>query len=91
MPEARGGLACAADENYIYVFGGEYFDNGGGLYPDVLRYEIKRDKWKVVSSMPQATHGLGTIFWNDEVWVMGGAAQPGARKTKPAVFRFIID
>ncbi|MCW8108576.1 galactose oxidase [Alteromonas ponticola] len=89
MPEARGGIACATDTQYIYVFGGEYFDNGGGLYSDVLRYEVKRDRWKVVSSMPMATHGLGAVYWNSEIWIIGGAAQPGARKTKAAVVKFV--
>ncbi len=89
MPEARGGIACATDGEFIYVFGGEYFTDGGGLYADVLRYEVARDKWKVISNMPLPTHGLGAVYWDDMFWVIGGAAQPGAKKTKAAVMRMI--
>nr|WP_269468658.1 kelch repeat-containing protein [Alteromonas sp. ASW11-130] len=90
MPEARAGIACLSDGKFIYVFGGEYFSNGGGLYPDVLRYEVKRDRWKVISSMPQATHGLGAVLWGEDILVIGGAAQPGAKKTKAAVLKFTV-
>ena len=44
LPEAQGGLACAMVGDRIYVFGGEYFDNGGGVYFTVWEFDIKSNR-----------------------------------------------
>jgi N-acetylneuraminic acid mutarotase len=81
LPQAQGGLAAAAIGNDIYVFGGEYFNNGGGVYKEVWRYDTTGDKWQQVSTMPVPRHGLGALSYNDAIYVIGGAAKVGGRDT----------
>jgi hypothetical protein len=44
MPQGQGGLAAAALGGKLYAFGGEYFDNGGGVYPESWAYEPTTDR-----------------------------------------------
>jgi len=78
MPEARGGLAAAALNGYIYVFGGESFSGGGGVYRNVLEYDPATDYWRIVNSMPTPRHGTEAVAVSDTIFVIGGADTPGA-------------
>lgn len=88
LPKAQGGLTCAAYGGNIYVFGGEYFTDGGGVYHDVWRYSPRKQTWESVSTMPVPRHGLGAVVANDRIWLIGGAAKAGARDTKATVSQF---
>lgn len=88
MPQAQGGLACAALGDKIYVFGGEFFDNGGGVYSQVWEYSIETDKWQQVSTMPVPRHGLGALTLHDSIVVIAGAAKAGGNETSARMSMF---
>lgn len=81
LPDAQGGLACASLNHRIYVFGGEYFNNGGGVYSTVWEYDIAQDKWQAISEMPNPRHGLGALTLDQGIYVIGGALQAGGNQT----------
>ena len=88
MPQAQGGLACALVGEYIYVFGGEYFDNGGGVYKEVWQYDIASDEWSKASEMPNPRHGLGALNIDGEIYVIAGASEAGGKLTSTAMSVF---
>lgn len=88
LPDTQGGLACAVLENAIYVFGGEFFNDGGGVYDAVWRYDNSTNTWQHVSKMPVARHGLGAIALDDRIIVIAGAAEAGGNQTSNRVSQF---
>ncbi|MEQ9314460.1 MAG: kelch repeat-containing protein [Henriciella sp.] len=85
MPKAQGGLAAAAVGDKLYAFGGEYFDNGGGVYPDAWEYDALTDKWRHIADMPKPRHGLGAVAIGGDIYVIGGALKAGGTDTSAAV------
>ena len=81
MPQAQGGLASAMLGGELWVFGGEYFDNGGGVYSEVWRYQASTDRWQQAGTMPLPRHGLGAVTLNNTIYVLGGAAVVGLKAT----------
>lgn len=77
MPQAQGGLAATVLGGDILVFGGEYFDHGGGVYRQVWQYQVAKDRWQQAGAMPTPRHGLGAVTLNDKVYVLGGATVAG--------------
>ena len=88
LPQAQGGLACAASGDRIYVFGGEFFNDGGGVYSEVWEYDIASDTWNSVSSMPSPRHGLGALTIGKDIYVIAGASQAGGNQTSDAMTIF---
>lgn len=88
LPQAQGGLACAAVNNNIYVFGGEFFDNGGGVYAQVWKYNIASDTWSNIGEAPKPRHGLGALAVGKQIYVIGGALEAGGNKTSNAMTVF---
>ncbi|MFD2165110.1 Kelch repeat-containing protein [Thalassotalea euphylliae] len=91
LPAAQGGLACATDGKHIYVFGGEFFNNGGGVYSEVWQYSISKDTWQAVSEMPSPRHGLGALTINGSIYVIGGALQAGGVDTSSLMTTFSLE
>lgn len=85
MPQAQGGLAAAALGGRLYAFGGEYFNHGGGVYPEGWQYHPDTDSWRPVADMPHPRHGLGAVTVSDEIYVIGGALEAGGNQTSPLV------
>lgn len=85
LPQAQAGLACVAYRHNIYVFGGEHFVGEGGVFSEVWEYDIERQRWAQVSTMPIPRHGLGAVILADQVWLIGGAAKAGAAQTSAVV------
>lgn len=81
LPDAQGGLACAVHQGRIYVFGGEFFNNGGGVYADVWEYDITADSWRSASKMPNPRHGLGALNIDGDIYVIAGASEAGGNQT----------
>jgi N-acetylneuraminic acid mutarotase len=85
-PRGAGGLAAAALDGRIYVFGGEWFDNsGGGVYAQVWAYDPASDAWTLAGAMPTPRHGLGAVTANGAIWTIAGAARAGGNATSAAV------
>lgn len=81
LPQAQGGLAAAVLANQIIVFGGEYFNDGGGVYPEVWGYDAQSEQWLQRGTMPVPRHGLGAVSLDDAIYVIGGAAEVGLKAT----------
>lgn len=92
MPKGSGagGNAAGALNGALYVFGGEYFDDGGRVHPEVWRYDPKADAWTAATPMPTPRHGLGAVVIGDAVWLVGGAKKPSGNDTSDAVERFSL-
>jgi N-acetylneuraminic acid mutarotase len=78
MPSKRGGIASAAVNETIYVFGGE---EPGRTFDNNEKYEPITNKWTVAQSMPTARHGLAAASTNDRIYVIGGEPEPGGSQT----------
>lgn len=89
MPQGQAGLAAATVGETLYAFGGEYFDNGGGVYPEVWAYDPSADRWAAAPDMPHPRHGLGAVKLGDEIYVIGGALQAGGNQTSSLVEVFM--
>ena len=74
---------------HIYVFGGEFFDNGGGVYSNVWEYSIASDTWQAVSHMPKPRHGLGAITTEEGIFVIAGALEAGGNQTSNRMSIFL--
>ena len=55
MPSKRGGLASAAVNDTIYVFGGE---EPSGTFNNNEKYNPKTNTWTSPQRMPTSRHGL---------------------------------
>jgi N-acetylneuraminic acid mutarotase len=90
MPKGSGagGNAAATMGGRLYVFGGEYFDNGGRVHPEVWIYDPKTDAWTGATPMPTPRHGLGAVALNGEIWLVGGAKRPSGNDTSDTVESF---
>jgi N-acetylneuraminic acid mutarotase len=74
MPSKRGGIASAALDKMIYVFGGEGPD---GTFNNNEKYDPNANNWTNELSMPTARHGLVAAVVNDRIYVVGGGFEPG--------------
>jgi N-acetylneuraminic acid mutarotase len=90
MPKGSGagGNAAATLNGKLYVFGGEYFDNGGRVHPEVWVYDPRTDAWTGTTPMPTPRHGLGAVALNSEIWLVGGAKRPSGNDTSDVVESF---
>jgi N-acetylneuraminic acid mutarotase len=77
LPEARGGLAAAAHDGSIYVFGGEQHNPDPLVYDDVWRYDPETDEWTAVGELPTPRHGLGAATVGDVIYTFGGGTEVG--------------
>lgn len=91
MPQASGGLAAAVLGEHILVFGGEYFDNDGGVYAPVWQYDAAADRWQQQGSMPLPRHGLGAVTLNNKAYVLGGATKAGLNATSAVLEVVTVD
>lgn len=85
MPQGQGGLAAAVSGGKIYAFGGEWFDNGGGVYPNCWVYDPQADSWSAGPDMLSPRHGLGGVSIGDTIYAIGGALQASGRQTSGLV------
>jgi len=85
MPQAQGGLAAAVVKGKLYAFGGEFFDNGGGVYPESWVYDPNEDSWTAIPDMPAPRHGLGAVELGGKIYVIGGALQASGVDTSALV------
>ena len=55
MPTARSGIAAAALDGRIFVFGGE---SPSGTFGETESHEPVKNEWRTWTPMPTARHGL---------------------------------
>jgi N-acetylneuraminic acid mutarotase len=85
-----GGNAAGVIAGKLYVFGGEYFHDGGKVHAEVWAYDPKTDAWEAAAPMPTPRHGLGGVTIGDGIWLVGGAKKPSGSETTDTVERFGI-
>ena len=74
---ASGGLAAAALHGQLYAFGGEFFQNGSGVYAMNAEYDPAGDEWRDMTPMPAPRHGMGAVAVGDTIFVIGGGTLAG--------------
>lgn len=70
-------LANPANENEIFLFGGEYFNGATAqFYNDLFVYNIKQDSWKKVTSpnspLPRSGHAWCRAANTKDIYLFGG-------------------
>ena len=77
LPQPSGGLNGAALNGTLYVFGGEYFSEGGGVYEHTWAYDPETDDWTEGPPMPTPRHGLAGAALDGRIFAIGGNTAPG--------------
>ncbi|KAH8727082.1 kelch repeats protein-like protein [Phaeosphaeriaceae sp. PMI808] len=70
-------IASPANENELFLFGGEYFNGATAkFFNDLLVYNIKQDSWKKVTSpnspLPRSGHAWCRAANTKDVYLFGG-------------------
>jgi N-acetylneuraminic acid mutarotase len=74
MPSKRSGIAAAAMDNSLFVFGGEDLTRTFG---NNEKYDTENGRWVSLESMPTPRHGLGAVSVDNRIFVIGGGPEPG--------------
>ncbi|MGC6857162.1 Kelch repeat-containing protein [Pseudomonas aeruginosa] len=77
MPQAQGGLAAAAHDGRLYVFGGEQWVPEQKVLAESWVYDPSSDSWSALPPLPTPRHGLGAAAVGNRIFVMGGGARVG--------------
>lgn len=78
MPTPRGGLAAAAMNGKLYVFGGEYFtSSGSGVFAANEEYHPATKTWRALPPLPTPRHGMSAVTVEDTIFVIGGGPVAG--------------
>lgn len=77
MPLAQGGLAAAALNGRLYVFGGEQWFPDVNVFANAWVYDPKHDRWSPAPSLRYPRHGLAAATIGSEIFVFGGATRAG--------------
>lgn len=83
-----GGNAAAVVRGKLYVFGGEYFHDGGKVHAEAWSYDPATDAWTSETPMPTPRHGLGAVAVGDSIFLIGGAKKPSGSETSDIVESF---
>ncbi len=81
LPQASGGLAATALNGRLYAFGGEYFEDGAGVYDMNVEYNPADNTWRSLAPMPLPRHGIGAVALADTIYIIGGGPQAGFATT----------
>jgi N-acetylneuraminic acid mutarotase len=72
MPTGRSGIAVAAFNGELFVFGGETVAEG--VYNAVEAYNPVNNTWRAETSMPEARHGIFAAVIGNKVYIPGGGS-----------------
>ncbi|WP_429206511.1 Kelch repeat-containing protein [Massilia sp. UYP11] len=77
LPLAQGGLAAAAHDGKLYVFGGEQFVPQAKVFGESWVYDPASDRWSALPAMPTPRHGHGAAVVGNRIYLMGGGEKVG--------------
>lgn len=77
LPLGYAGIAAAALDGKLYVFGGEQWFPEEAVSDRAWVYDPKTDRWAAVTGMTRARHGLAAASVGSEIFLFGGAISPG--------------
>jgi N-acetylneuraminic acid mutarotase len=99
MPQGRNHAAATTDGSKLYLFGGRGAGSGDGNtvangFDTVQIYDPATNTWQssldpgsTLAPLPQARGGMGrAIYYNDEMYVLGGETLDGAGATANHVY-----
>ncbi|WNO11066.1 Kelch repeat-containing protein [Teredinibacter sp. KSP-S5-2] len=98
MPIPSAGLACAAYNDDLFVFGGEYYrydmdDNNepklvSKTYGELWLYSLKTQQWQRLNDhgTPSPRHGHGAVFVDGKLYVLGGSTDIWGKATTAKMF-----
>ena len=72
---ARTEVAAARIDRYVYVVGG-FEEESGRTTSAVLRYDLQRDAWTRVRSLPEGVNHAAIAAWAGRLYVYGGYTAP---------------
>ena len=75
LPTPRGGFGAVFARGEMIVIGGEV---SGRALPTVEAYDVARDTWRTLPSMPTARHGIQAALCGDRVLVAAGGVHVAA-------------
>jgi hypothetical protein len=81
LPLPQAGTASAVYDSALMVMGGEIFVPNAGVFPNVWRYRLDRDRWQAMPDLPTARHGLGAGMLGNQLHAIGGATRPSGNGT----------
>jgi len=81
LPLPQAGTASVVVDDGIIVFGGEIFTPTSKVFKEVWRYHLNEDKWSALPAMRTPRHGIGAGRFGNQVFVVGGATEPGGKGT----------
>jgi N-acetylneuraminic acid mutarotase len=89
LNDPRAGFGAVVLDGKIYVLGGELLLSNikGGSVGSVEVYDPAVGKWQVVSQMPVAMHGIGTVAYDGKIYVISGSDKGGT--LKPARYSLV--
>jgi N-acetylneuraminic acid mutarotase len=90
MSDAQAGLAVAVLNQQLWVFGGEFFEQGGGVFNKVWTYSPAVNNWQQQAEMPVPRHGLGAVTLDNAIYLMGGATAAGLKQTSAVLEKVSI-
>lgn len=74
LPTPRGGFGAVFVRGEMIVIGGEV---PGRTLPTVEAYDVARDTWRALPSMPTPRHGIQAALCGDRVLVAAGGVRAG--------------
>lgn len=74
LPEARSGMASAAFESALYIFGGV---TPGGISPASLRFSPTTNAWEVLSAKPTPVSEAQAAVLGEMIFIPGGRLENG--------------
>ena len=78
LPVARGGIAAAAMNERIFVFGGELPFR---IFNAAEMLDPAAEKWVAKAPMPTPRHGIGAAAVGKRIYLPGGGTQTGPGRT----------
>jgi N-acetylneuraminic acid mutarotase len=84
MPQAQGGLAAAALDGKLYVFGGEQWVPERKVFASSWLYDPATNRWEALPDLPTPRHGLGASALGNRIHVFGGGTRVGGEAASAA-------
>ena len=73
MPTPRSGLAAAAANGKLYVFGGEV----PGVFAHTEEFDPATSDWRRLADMPTPRHGMAAVVAGQLIHLIGGGEEAG--------------
>ncbi|MDE3271846.1 Kelch repeat-containing protein [Pseudoalteromonas sp. G4] len=92
LPISAAGLAATVYNGKLIVSGGEAFTKQKGelvgeTFDIVWQYDPNSDQWQNIGTLPTPRHGHGSVTFNEQMYIIGGAAKAGAQETLSSVIK----